>query len=86
MTRNAESPTPIAATASLRGVLFTNGKFEATGASRHFGSIVARGGVVQEESTTGRPEIYFDQRISGAWPPVGWKLPRVVISSWVTDL
>lgn len=84
-TRAAAAPVAITARASLRGVLYTNGKFEATGQARHYGSIIARGGVVQEEGSAGTPEIYFDAALLSDWPRAGTDLPRVVITRWLTD-
>ena len=72
--------------ASLSGVLYTSGRFEATGKARHYGSIVARQGVVQEAGGAGTPEIYWDESIVTDWPPEDSRLPRTVITSWVTDL
>lgn len=81
--RNEYGPS-IDASVSLEGILFTSGRFEATGDARHSGSIVARGGVTQTpaDGTAPVPEIYWDQRIRTGWPPDGWGLPRVVVTSW----
>ena len=83
--RNARGG-PIPTTASIHGVLFTSGRFEASGTATHYGSVIARQGVVQEVGTAGTPEIYWDASLVELWPPDNWTLPRVVITSWVTDL
>jgi len=83
--RQASSPNVILDTASLNGILYTNGKFEATGTARHHGSIIARSGVVQTRSDPGLPEVYWDPAIVNDWPPNGVRLPRVILTAWTTD-
>ena len=49
-----------------------------------FDSVVAQRGVVDG---AGNPQFYFDERlVKGKWPPKGMSIPRVVVSSWQTDL
>jgi hypothetical protein len=70
---------------SVSGILYTNGTFEATGTGRYYGTVVARGGVVQTTGASGVPEIYWDASIAAEWPGPGVRLPRVVLTSWTTD-
>ena len=77
--RDADGP-PITAASSMWGILFTNGVYEATGQARHYGSVLARTGVVQNSGSAGTPDFYWDARIGRQWPPEGWNLPRVVLT------
>lgn len=79
------APRAVRTTASLRGILFTNGEFEATGRARHYGSVVARRGVVQRDTAPGRPEVFWDAAILADWPEAGSGLPRVWLTDWMTD-
>jgi Tfp pilus assembly protein PilX len=75
---------PYRTDAALNGVMYIAGTFEAQGNAKYFGSVVAQRGVVDGSGT---PEFWFDERlIKGQWPPKGMSIPRVVISSWQTDL
>jgi len=66
------------------GAFYTNGTVHFAGNSVYYGSMVAQGAVT---SATGNTSFYFDERmIKGNWPPKELNLPRVVISSWQTDL
>ena len=76
---DADGP-PITAASSMWGILFTNGVYEATGQARHYGSVLARTGIVQNSGTAGTPDFYWDARIGRQWPPEGWNLPRVVLT------
>ncbi|HKQ62867.1 MAG TPA: hypothetical protein VJS92_16360 [Candidatus Polarisedimenticolaceae bacterium] len=76
---------PIDSTVSLAGILYTSGTFEAKGVARHYGSVIARSGVTQTSGVAGAPEIYWDATIPGRWPPPGWALPRVYVSSWISE-
>jgi len=75
---------PFQTDAVLNGVMHISGTFEAQGNSKYFGSVVAQRGVLDGG---GNPEFWFDERLlKGQWPPKGMSIPRVVISSWQTDL
>jgi len=66
-------------------VVYTSGKWEAQGNAAYYGSVVAKEGM--GGGSRGTPDIFFDTRlIEGTWPPQKYKLPRVIISSWETDL
>jgi len=76
---------PFRTDAALNGVMYVAGTFEAQGNAKYFGSVVAQRGVL--DGSSGTPEFWFDERlIKGQWPPKGMSIPRVVISSWQTDL
>jgi hypothetical protein len=76
---------PVSGHPAFEGILYTNGRFEARGGGTYYGSIIAREGVIQESALTGTPRIYWNDSITGHWPPEDWHLPRVIITSWVTD-
>jgi hypothetical protein len=64
--------------------MYIAGTFEAQGNAKYFGSVVAQRGVLDGSGT---PDFWFDDRLlRGQWPPKGMSIPRVVISSWQTDL
>ena len=85
--RDARGPQIPDVPVSLRGILYTNGRFEATGAAVIYGSVIAREGVTQTpaDGTQPTPTIYWDAGISDGWPPLGSVLPRVVITAWDTE-
>ncbi len=83
--RNDRGP-DIASTASLWGIMYNSGHFEATGNAVYYGSIVAKSGVGSLSPSAGTPVLYWDESIVKNWPPPGWDLPRVVITKWETDL
>lgn len=69
---------------SVYGVMYLAGTFTAQGNCNYYGSVVAQRGVIDG---AGNPGFYFDERlVKGQWPPKGMNLPRVVVSSWQTDL
>jgi type IV pilus assembly PilX-like protein len=69
---------------SVYGVFYLGGTFTAQGNANYFGSVVAQRGVIDG---AGDPAFYFDERlVKGSWPPKGMNIPRVVVSSWQTDL
>jgi hypothetical protein len=68
--------------ASLWGILYTSGTYDATGTAVHYGSIIAEGGVVQSGGTLSNSTIYWDDRIPSDWPPRDWNLPRVFATNW----
>jgi hypothetical protein len=80
-----ESGNAVSGQPAFQGILYTNGRFEAQGSGTYYGSIIAREGVVQETVLSGTPKIYWNDAIISNWPPDDWNLPRVIITSWVTD-
>jgi hypothetical protein len=83
--RNRIGPT-ITADASLWGILYNSGTFDASGGfATLYGSVVADSGIVQTEPGTPPPDIYWDARIPSDWPPPAWSLPRVTVAAWDTQ-
>ncbi|MBI4169555.1 MAG: hypothetical protein HY510_06430 [Acidobacteria bacterium] len=75
---------PFTATVVMDGVMYTSGTFTSSGNAVYFGSLVAQQGVIDG---TGTPGLYFDESlIKGNWPRKGMNLPRVVVTSWETEL
>ena len=75
---------PFRDTVVMDGVLYTSGTFTAQGNANFYGSLVAQQGVLDGGGT---PGLYFDERlIKGDWPPKGLNIPRVIVTSWQTDL
>lgn len=75
---------PFRDTVVMDGVLYTSGTFTAQGQANFYGSLVAQQGVIDGGGT---PALYFDERlIKGDWPPKGLNIPRVIVTSWQTDL
>lgn len=72
--------------ASVWGILYNSGTFDASGGNATFyGSVIADSGVVQTEPGTPAPDIYWDDRLPTEWPPPAWTLPRVAVARWVTE-
>jgi hypothetical protein len=68
----------------MDGVFYNAGTFTCQGNANYFGSLVAQRGVIDGSGT---PGFYFDESlVKGNWPRKGMNLPRVIISSWQTDL
>jgi Tfp pilus assembly protein PilX len=75
---------PFTAAVAIDGVFFTSGTFDTQGNANYYGSVVAQRGVIDGAGT---PGFYFDESlVKGNWPPKGMAMPRVVISSWQTNL
>ncbi|NIL99998.1 MAG: hypothetical protein GTN89_03380 [Acidobacteria bacterium] len=72
---------------SMHGLLINQGAFEATGTGTVYGSVVAVGGVTQvvADGSQPTPRLIFDASILDGFPPVGWDLPRVTVTGWVTE-
>ena len=88
---NARDPqgVPFTASVTYQGVLFVQGRFQATGNMKVFGSVVTKGGMQTSGGgqTTGSPQVLFDERlIKGDWPPPELQLPRTTVTFWQTDL
>lgn len=85
--RNSQGPPFDHPDVALSGILYTSGRYDASGTATHYGSIVAKEGVYQSSPAAGNPDVYFDESIStGIWPPRAWNLPRVTVTRWETDL
>jgi len=84
--RDARGPA-IGVPVSLQGLLITQGSFEATGTGTLYGSVVAMSGVTQSvaDGSLPTPRLIFDASIVDGFPPLGWSLPRVTITGWVTE-
>ncbi len=75
---------PFQTTVVMNGVFYTSGAFSSQGNANFYGSMVANEGVLNGGGT---PGLYFDESlIKGGWPRKGMNMPRVVVSSWQTDL
>ena len=75
---------PFQASIAIDGVIYVAGILTAQGNANYYGAVVADQGVVYGGET---PGFFFDESlIKGNWPRKGMNLPRVVISSWQTDL
>ncbi len=72
---------------SMHGLLVNQGTFEATGTGTLYGSVVAVGGVTQAvaDGSQPTPRLIFDRSLVDGFPPVGWDLPRVTVTGWVTE-
>jgi len=66
--------------AGLDGVMYVEGGFYSTGNGEYYGSIMAN--IVDNK---GSPNIWFDQELLRNWPPKGFLLPRVMITTVQTD-
>ncbi len=57
-------------------------------ASKFFGSIVTKQGIIEAGGgPAGTPDIWFDVCLKDkCWPPPSLKLPRVVPTSWESDM
>ncbi len=67
------------------GILYLSGQFDSSGTPYYDGSVVTFAGTESGVKTPGTANLYFDPNLKGSWPPVGWNLPRVVITRWETD-
>ena len=65
---------------AFRGILVNGGRFEVSGAGTFYGSVVA-GGIALDGSTVPANRFYWDASLAQGWPPDGWDLPRLVITS-----
>ena len=83
--RNSNGP-EVNGTASLWGILYTNGYWDAQGNATYYGSVISKSGIGEASPTAGTPNLYWDEDIIKNWPPEDWDLPRVVITRWETDL
>lgn len=81
--RDARGPV-VPAEADFHGILYTTGQFVASGEATFYGTVIARSGVVQEDTggAGATPDLYWDASIPDEWPPEGWSLPRVIVTGW----
>lgn len=71
--------------AILWGILYLAGQFEADGTPYYDGSVITFAGTPTGAKTPGTANLYWDPMLKEKWPPPGWDLPRVIITSWQTD-
>ncbi|MCP3979076.1 MAG: hypothetical protein GY716_07060 [bacterium] len=83
--RNARGPDITVDNVAFHGLLYVSGQFVANGGGTLLGSVVARSGVTQAVPGGSTPDIYWDASLAGEWPPQGMRLPRVVITGWLTE-
>jgi hypothetical protein len=74
----------VAVAAAFRGVLVTQGAFEANHGGTFLGAVIARS-VVLDGSVGRATRFYRDPSLDEAWPPRGWGLPRFVVSRSSVD-
>ena len=67
------------------GILYLAGQFEADGTPYYDGSVITFAGTPTGAKTPGTANLYWDPMLKEKWPPPGWDLPRVIITSWQTD-
>ncbi len=65
---------------TFRGILLTHGAFEAGTGGSFYGSVVART-VVLDGSISPATRLYWDASLGADWPPNGWKIPRLIVTS-----
>ena len=72
----------------MAGVIYNSGYWNAKGNGKFFGSIITRQGIIDAAGgPAGSPDIWFDICLrDGCWPPPFLKLPRVVVTSWESDM
>jgi hypothetical protein len=70
--------------ATFRGILVTTGAFEASTGGSFYGSVVARE-VVLDGSIAPATRFYWDASLGREWPPDGWKIPRLIVTSVSRD-
>lgn len=70
--------------ATFRGILVTHGAFEASTGGTFYGSVVART-VVLDGSNPPATRFYWDASLGGNWPPDGWRIPRLIVTSVALD-
>jgi hypothetical protein len=72
----------------MAGVIYNSGYWNAHGNGKFFGSIVTKQGIIESGSgPSGTPDIWFDVCLKDkCWPPPSLKLPRVVPTSWESDM
>ena len=69
---------------TFRGILVTPGAFEASTGGSFYGSVVART-VVLDGTIAPATRLYWDASLAGDWPPDGWKIPRLIVTSVALD-
>ncbi|PYQ12512.1 MAG: hypothetical protein DMH00_05850, partial [Acidobacteria bacterium] len=78
----------VSGTVHMDGVIYNSGYWNSKGNGRFFGSIITKQGVILAGGgPSGTPDIWFDTCLKDkCWPPPSLKLPRVVATSWETDM
>ena len=72
----------------MAGVIYNSGYWNAKGNGKFFGSIVTKQGIAESGGgPAGTPHIWFDTCLKDkGWPPPSLKPPRVVATSWQSDM
>ncbi|MCI0656301.1 MAG: hypothetical protein L0170_04430 [Acidobacteria bacterium] len=72
----------------MAGVIYNSGYWNSHGNGKFFGSIITKQGIIEAGGgPAGSPEIWFDTCLKDrCWPPPSLKLPRVVSTSWESDM
>ncbi|HEU5179347.1 MAG TPA: hypothetical protein VFW45_01025 [Candidatus Polarisedimenticolia bacterium] len=72
----------------MAGVIYNSGYWNAKGNGAFFGSIITKQGIIEAGGgPAGTPDIWFDTCLKDkCWPPPSLKLPRVVATSWESDM
>jgi len=85
--RSAKGPS-VNGKVHMVGVLYNSGYWNAKGNGKFFGSIITKTGVIEGGGgPTASPDIWFDVCLeAGCWPPPSLHLPRVVPTSWQSDM
>jgi hypothetical protein len=85
--RTAKGPTGTH-NVNMAGVIYNSGYWNAKGNGAFFGSIITKQGVIEAGGgPAGTPDIWFDTCLKDkCWPPPSLKLPRVVPTSWQSDM
>jgi len=72
----------------MAGVIYNSGYWNAHGNGKFFGAIITKQGIIDAGGgPSGTPDIWFDTCLKDkCWPPPSLKLPRVVPTSWESDM
>jgi hypothetical protein len=72
----------------MAGVIYNSGYWNSKGNGKFFGAIVTKQGIIEAGGgPAGTPDIWFDTCLKDkCWPPPSLKLPRVVATSWESDM
>jgi len=85
--RTAKGPN-VNGSVHMAGVIYNSGFWNAKGNGKFFGSIITKQGIIEGGGgPTASPDIWFDVCLKdGCWPPPYLHLPRVVPTSWESDM
>lgn len=81
---NARGPS-VTHDAIVWGILYVTGQFDADGTPYYDGSVITYAGTETGSKTPGTANLYWDPALKDNWPPLGWDLPRVIVTRWQTD-